>query len=103
LWALIQSSWKTRSATASSDQLFVAKSGPITARTIGLNLNGLTFRGLSSGDWNLVKGKDYAIDGDQLTLTAATVTRLAGTRAYGVNSALTVRFSQGVPWTINVI
>jgi len=103
LWALIQSSWKTRSATASSDQLFVPKSGPITARTIGLNLNGLTFRALSAGDWKLVKGKDYAIDGDQLTLTAATVARLAGSRAYGVDATLTVQFSKGVPWTVNVI
>lgn len=103
LWARIQSGWKTRSGTASSDQLFVPESGAVTARTIGLNLNGLTFKGLSAGDWNLVKGKDYAIDGDQLTLTAATVARLAGNRAHGVDSTLTVRFSKGVPWTINVI
>jgi hypothetical protein len=60
-------------------------------------------RGLSAGDWSLVKGGDYAIDGDQLTLTAATVARLAGSRAYGVDSTLAVRFSRGVPWKINVI
>ncbi|MEY9857064.1 endoglucanase [Catenulispora sp. GAS73] len=103
LWTLIQSSWKTRSGTASTDQLFVPKSGPITARTIGLNLDGTTFKGLSAGDWSLVKGRDYAIDGDQLTLTAATVARLAGNQAYGVDSTLTVRFSRGVPWTVNVL
>jgi endoglucanase len=103
LWVRIQSGWTTRSGTAASDQLFVPKSGPITARTISLNLNGLAFKGLSSGDWSLVKGKDYAIDGDQLTLTAATVTRLAGNQAYGVDSTLTVRFSKGVPWAVNVI
>ncbi|SOD91487.1 Aryl-phospho-beta-D-glucosidase BglC, GH1 family [Streptomyces sp. Ag109_G2-15] len=103
LWALIRSSWKTRSGTASSDQLFIPKSGPITAQTISLNLNGTTFRGLSAGDWNLVKDTDYTINGDQLTLTAATVARLVGNQAYGVDSTLTVRFSKGVPWTINVI
>jgi endoglucanase len=103
LFALIRSSWKTRSGTAASDQLFVPKSGPITARTIALNLNGATFKGLSAGDWVLVKGKDYAIDGDQLTLTAATVSRLSGSQAYGVDSTLSVRFSRGVPWKINVI
>ena len=103
LWARIQSGWKTRSGTAASDQLFVPKAGPITARTISLNLNGLTFKGLSAGDWLLVKGRDYSIDGDQLTLTAASVARLAGNQAYGVDSTLTIRFSKGVPWTVNVI
>jgi aryl-phospho-beta-D-glucosidase BglC (GH1 family) len=103
LFALIQSSWKTRSGTAASDQLFIPESGPITAQTISLNLNGTTFEGLSAGDWDLVQGKDYAIDGDQLTLPAATVSRLVGSQAPGVDSTLTVRFSEGVPWNINVI
>jgi aryl-phospho-beta-D-glucosidase BglC (GH1 family) len=103
LFALIQSSWKTRSGTAASDQLFIPKSGPITAQTISLNLNGTTFKGLSSGDWKLVKGKDYAINAGQLTLPAATVARLVGSQAPGVDSTLTVRFSKGVPWTVNVI
>jgi endoglucanase len=103
LFSLIQSSWKTRSGTAASDQVFLPKSGPITAQTMALNLNGTTFKGLSAGDWLLVKGKDYAINGDQLTLTAATLTKLAGDRAYGVDSTLSVRFSKGVPWKINVI
>lgn len=103
LWSRIQSGWKTRSGTASSDQLFVPKAGPITARTISLNLNGHSFKGLSAGDWLLVKGKDYSISGDQLTLTAATVARLAGSQAYGVDSTLTVTFSAGVPWNIHVI
>lgn len=103
LFALIQSSWKTRSGTAASDQLFVPESSPITAQTISLNLNGTTFKGLSAGDWRLVKGRNYSVDGDQLTLSAATVTRLVGSQAYGVDSTLTVRFSTGVPWTISVI
>lgn len=99
----IKSSWTTRSGTAASDQLFVPKSGPISARTISLNLNGLEFRALSAGDWTLVKGRDYALSGDQLTLTPATITRLVGSQAYGVDATLTVRFSRGVPWNINVI
>jgi endoglucanase len=103
LWAMIQAGLKTRSGTAESDQLFVAKGAPITARTIGLNLNGTRFAGLSAGDWLLVKGKDYAINGDVLTLTAATVAKLAGDQTLGVDSTLTVRYSKGVPWKINVI
>ncbi len=103
LFALIQAGWKTRSGTGATDQLFVPKSGPITAWTTTLNLNGTRFEGLSAGDWLLVKGKDYALNGDVLTLTSATVTKLVGDQKLGVDSTLSVRFSRGVPWKINVI
>lgn len=99
----IKSSWTTRSGTAASDQLFVPKSGPITAQTITLNPNGTDFEGINAGSWYLTRGRDYAVSGDQLTLTAAAITRLAGSQAYGVDSTLTVRFSRGVPWHINVV
>jgi endoglucanase len=99
----IQSSWRTRSGTAASDLLFVPKSGPITAQTIGLNPNGTAFRSLSANGRTLVKGRDYAVSGDQLTLTPAALTRLVGDRTYGVDATLDVRFSKGVPWQIHVI
>ncbi|HEV2343150.1 MAG TPA: cellulase, partial [Actinocrinis sp.] len=51
----------------------------------------------------LIDGRDYAVSGDQVTLTAATVAHLVGSRSYGVDSTLEVRFSSGVPWLINVI
>jgi endoglucanase len=108
LFAQIQSSWATRSGTASSDMVFVPKSGLITDQTLTLNSNGTNFRGLwqsspSKGSTRLVKGKDYTVSGDQLTLTAAALTRLAGGRAYGVDATVQVRFSRGVPWQLNVI
>jgi len=99
----IKSSWTTRSGTAASGLLFVPKTGPITAQAVTLNLNGTELRGLWSGGWNLAKGRDYAVSGDQVTLTAAALTRLAGNRAYGVDATLQVQFSSGVPWQINVI
>ncbi|MEZ0091790.1 endoglucanase [Streptacidiphilus sp. EB129] len=40
LFAEIRAGWTTRSGTASSDQVFVPKSGPVTARTLDLNPNG---------------------------------------------------------------
>ena len=51
----------------------------------------------------LLKGRDYTVSGDQLTLTAATLTKLAGDRTYGVDATLEARFSRGVPWRIDVI
>ncbi|MEJ2859439.1 MULTISPECIES: cellulase family glycosylhydrolase [unclassified Saccharothrix] len=103
LIAQIKSSWTTRSGTASSDQVFSAKSSAITAKSLTLNLNGTSFVGLSQGSTELVRGTDYTVSGDQLTLTAALITRLSGSRAYGTNAMLHARFSQGVPWRINLI
>ncbi|MET8761923.1 cellulase family glycosylhydrolase [Lentzea sp. NPDC004782] len=100
---LIRASWATRSGTASSDQVYLRRSGTITAQALTLNLNGTSFRGLRQGDINLVNGTDYTMSGTTLTLTAAALTRLAGNRAYGVNATIEARFSQGVPWQIGII
>lgn len=103
LFAQIKSSWTTRSGTTSSDLLFVPKSAPIAPRTITLNLNGTSFRGLWQGRTRLREGRDYTVSGDRLTLTAAALTKLVGDRAYGVNTTIEARFSRGIPWQINVI
>ena len=103
LFAQIKSSWTTRSGTASTDQLFVNKtSGPV-ARTVTLNLNGTTFTGLRQGSAKLVRGRDYTLAGDQLTVPAATLARLSAAGTYGVDATLSATFSRGVPWTFNVI
>ncbi|MFE9018154.1 cellulase family glycosylhydrolase [Streptomyces sp. NPDC007808] len=98
----IKSGWTTRSGTASSDRVFLAKSSAITARTLTLNPNGTTFRGVWQGSTKLVRGKDYTVSGNQLTLTATALTRLAGDRAYGINATIEARFSRGLPWKIHV-
>jgi endoglucanase len=96
----IKSSWKTRSGTASSDQIFVPASAPIGDATLTLNLNGATFCGLWQGNTRL---RDYTVSGNQLTISAAALTRLVGNRAYGVDATIEARFSTGVPWQIKVI
>ncbi len=103
LFAQIRSSWTTRSGTASSDLVFLPKSEAITSRTLTLNPNGTDFQGLRHGTRTLVKGRDYTVSGNRLTLTAGALTTLAGDRAYGVNATLEARFSRGVPWRIDVI
>jgi endoglucanase len=103
LVAAIKSSWCTRSGTASSDLVFVPKSAPIGDAKLTLNLNGTTFRGLWQGNTRLVEHRDYTVAGDQLTLTAAALTRLTGNRAYGVNATIEARFSAGIPWPLKVI
>jgi endoglucanase len=103
LFAQIKSSWTTRSGTASADFVYSAKASAITAKTLTLNTNGASFVGLRQGSTDLTAGTDYTVQGDQLTLTASALTRLSGARDYGVNAVLTARFSQGVPWRINVV
>ncbi|WP_458248944.1 cellulase family glycosylhydrolase [Streptomyces sp. MAI_2237] len=98
----IKSAWTTRSGTASSDRVFLAKSQAITARTLTLNPNGLTFKGMWQGGTKLAQGRDYTVSGNELTLTASALTRLAGNRAYGTNATVEARFSAGLPWKIYV-
>jgi endoglucanase len=99
----IRSSWSTRSATASSDQVFVPASGTITDQALTLDTNGASLRGLWRGNSRLVPGRDYTLSGDRLTLTAAELNRLTTGHTYGVNATLEARFSAGVPWHIDVL
>jgi len=101
--AMMRSSWTARSGTASSDQVYLPRSGTISAASLTLNLNGTTFQGLRHGSTDLARGSDYTVNGNQLTLTASALTRLAGTRQYGVNATIEAQFSQGVPWQISII
>ncbi|TQE23928.1 cellulase [Streptomyces ipomoeae] len=103
LFRQIKSSWTTRSATASSDSVFVPKSGPVKDHTLTLNLNGATFTALKQGSTKLVSGRDYTLSGNRLTLKAAALTRLVGNRDHGVNATLQATFSRGVAWSIRVI
>ncbi|MET9697262.1 cellulase family glycosylhydrolase [Streptomyces sp. NPDC006529] len=103
LFAVIKSSWTTRSGTASFDKVFVPKSAPVTAASLTLHLNGTFFRGLWQGGTRLMAGRDYTVSGDRLTLTAKALTRLAGDRAYGVNATLQARFTSGLPWNIDIV
>ncbi|GAB3662130.1 hypothetical protein GCM10028833_42780 [Glycomyces tarimensis] len=103
LFDMMEASWTERSATASSDQVFVERAGTITDVTLTLNLNGATFERLVHGGAALTPGTDYTVSGDQLTIKAAALTRLVGSEDYGVRADLHAEFSQGAPWRISVV
>jgi endoglucanase len=103
LFGQIRSSWTTRSGTAASDLLFVRRAAPVTAQTITISPNGTGFTHLRLGDRTLRRGPDYQISGDQLTLTAGLLTRLTQPQGYGVRASLSLRFSRGVPWRLDVV
>ncbi|MFC4071765.1 cellulase family glycosylhydrolase [Actinoplanes subglobosus] len=99
---MMKAGWTTRSGTASSDQIYLPKSGTITAKPLTLHLNGTTFQGLYRNGTAL-PAADYTLSGTTLTLTPAALTRLAGNRAYGVNATIEARFSAGTAWPISII
>jgi endoglucanase len=103
LHSYLSSGLTSRSGTTSFDSIYLEKAGTIADESLTLNRNGLEFGGLWHGDTALAEGDDYTVEGDTLTLTAAALTRLSGDRAYGVNSKIEARFSDGVPWQIHVI
>ena len=103
LFAQIRTSWTVRSATASTDQIFLSRSQPAADRTVTLNLNGNTLTGIFHDRRPLIRGRDYTLTGDQLTFSAATLTRLQGGKGLGVNAVLSARFTRGVPWKFTVI
>ncbi|MEU0808961.1 cellulase family glycosylhydrolase [Streptomyces sp. NPDC005970] len=103
LYRQLRSSWTVSSATAATDQVFVRKGQAPSDARVALNLNGNRLTSIVHGSKALVRGRDYSVDGDQLTLPAATLARLTASQEYGVNAVLSLRFSRGVPWDLNVI
>jgi hypothetical protein len=103
LFRQIESSWTVDSATASTDQVFVRAGQEPSDATIRLNLNGNSLASIVNGSQDLVRGEDYTVSGDQLTLAAATLARLTEGQENGVNATLTLRFDQGAPWDVHVI
>ncbi|WP_460747923.1 cellulase family glycosylhydrolase [Myceligenerans cantabricum] len=103
LFEQISSSWTERSGTASSDLVFVPTTGDVAAQSLTLEPHGTTFEALLHGGAELAEGSDYTLSGDELTLSAALLEQLACGRTPGPAAELTVRFSDGVPWTVRVI
>ncbi|WP_079575567.1 cellulase family glycosylhydrolase [Krasilnikoviella flava] len=102
LWHQISSSWRTRSGTATTDQIFV-RPGERTAQTVTLEPHGTRFTGLWLEGRRLQPQRDYVLAGTDLTLTTALLDRLTDEGRFGEQAELTARFSRGVPWTIDVV
>ena len=102
-FAVMQSSWTTRSGTGANDTVYVPKASAISDQTLALNPNGLQFTGLSDGERRLRKGSDYTYSAGTLTLKTSLLTELVGDQALGVDATLEAHFSRGVPWHINIV
>ncbi|GAB3123559.1 cellulase family glycosylhydrolase [Streptomyces calidiresistens] len=103
LYRQISTSWTTASATASTDQIFVRGSAPVTDAEITLDTAGHTLTAVRHGSRELRRGTAYTLNGDRLTISAATLSRLTARGGQGVNATLTLEFSGGAPWDVRII
>lgn len=103
LFAHIAASWSGRSGTASSDQVYVARGADPEAATLTLNPNGNTLTSVTHDGQPLAEGSDYTLAGNELTLSAALLTELTAAQTHGLNATLTLEYSAGVPWEVNVL
>jgi aryl-phospho-beta-D-glucosidase BglC (GH1 family) len=103
LYQQLRSSWRERSGTASTDQLFVRRGQTPADATLTLNTDGTTFVDVVGGGVRLRQGVDYTDSGSTLTIKGATLSRLTTGKPDGVDAVLALRFSSGVPWSVNVI
>lgn len=103
LFNTMQASWTGRSSTAETDLVYLKQNEAIQDKKVKLNLNGNKFNSLKNGTTPLVRGKDYTIRKDVLTLKSNLLTKLTASGDLGVNATLTAGFNQGADWNFNII
>lgn len=103
LFDMMKASWKTRSATAETDLIFVEKGTEVQDQYIQLNLNGNRLTKLSVNGKNLKRGSDYISSGNTLTIKASELTKLTSSGEYGVNAVITAEFNKGADWKFRVL
>lgn len=102
LYEIIRSGQKQRSSVAESDLIQLRKDRPVTDKTIALQLNGNKLTSLKADGKRLTKNKDYTLNGETLTIPAATLERLTASGKLGVNAVLTAGFTKGPDWNFYV-
>lgn len=92
----------SRSSTSELDTIYIKASEQLTAKSITLNFNNNSLVDIYHGESELVPGEDYRLQNDILTLQASFLRRILKDE-YGVNAVLTLEFTDGNPWQINIV
>ncbi|MDO3408168.1 cellulase family glycosylhydrolase [Saccharibacillus sp. CPCC 101409] len=98
LYEIIRSGQNQRSAVAESDLIYLRQGDKIADVSVQLQLNGNKLTSLKADGKRLVRNKEYRLDGETLTIPAATLERLTASGKLGVNSVLTAGFTKGPDW-----
>ncbi len=103
LFNMIKASWSGRSATASSDLIYVKKGAAAQDKTVTLNLNGRTLSSLTLNGTALKSGTDYTVSGSSLTFKSAYLSQLTSSGTLGKNATIVAKFNGGADWKFNVV
>ncbi len=103
LYDQIMASLKGRSSTGESDLIFVRKDAPAQDTLVPLHLNGNVLTSIKLGDYELMEGTDYALNGEDLTLKASFTAKLTESAELGEVAVLKVQFNKGADWTFHVL
>ncbi|MGG6310928.1 cellulase family glycosylhydrolase [Paenibacillus macerans] len=103
LFQMMKASWIKRPATAETDLVYARKGADVQDAKVKLSLNGNSLTALFADGAKLKKGRDYELNGEELTLKAGLLTRLTNHSHLGLHATLSARFSYGPDWRFKVI
>ncbi|CAM4492098.1 cellulase family glycosylhydrolase [Paenibacillus tarimensis] len=104
LFAMMKASWKGRSSTAETDQIFLKQGDKFKDVQVQLQLNGNKLTGLSVDGKKLRKGKEYELNGEVLTLKSCLLCTLTSKgKQTGKQAEIIAHFNKGADWRFNVI
>lgn len=102
LYETIAHSVQGRSSNAKSNLLFIKEGEDLEDKTIDLKLNGNELVSLKIDDRQLIKDKDYRLEGDKLLLLKDLLASLLD-GDLGLKAKLECSFSSGPDWAIEII
>jgi len=104
LYEMMRASWSGRSATATTDLIFVRQGVAAQDVRIDLQLNGRQFTELTLDGEPLKRNEEYVFHEDgALMFHAELLRKLTETEQLGVRAELIAEFDHGAPWTFYVI
>ncbi|WP_208589873.1 cellulase family glycosylhydrolase [Gracilibacillus suaedae] len=99
---MVQTSWHTRSAVPNDNFIYLKESEEITDKPITFELHGNNFEEIYLADQLLEEGGDYQIEANTITFSKELLSSLITENDLGTVTTLTVTFTGGVDWDIEV-
>ncbi|MDX8045618.1 cellulase family glycosylhydrolase [Gracilibacillus sp. S3-1-1] len=99
---MMQMSWSNRSAVPNDNFIYLDNAAEITEQSLTFELNGHSFDGVYYNGQLLEEGSDYTIDEDTITFAQSLLRSFDKDDQLGSVATLTITFTGGVNWDIDV-
>ena len=86
-----------------SDLIFVRKDATDQDTVVPLRLNDNVLTSITNGDYELVEGTDYVLNGEDLTVKADYLAKLTESAELGEVAVIKAQFNKGADWTFHVL